>query len=50
MVPLALIAGGMGNPAIVNGRTFVPIAYVAQMLGANTRWDEANRAVYISLN
>ncbi|MCL2421053.1 MAG: stalk domain-containing protein [Defluviitaleaceae bacterium] len=38
---------GMGSPMIVNDRTFVPVAYVSQMLGANVRWDEENRAVYI---
>ena len=38
---------GMGTPVIVNGRTLVPIAYVAQMLGASTHWDGENRAVYI---
>ncbi|MCL2400137.1 MAG: copper amine oxidase N-terminal domain-containing protein [Defluviitaleaceae bacterium] len=38
---------GMGQPAIVDGRTFVPIAYVSQMLGAQVTWDEVNRAVYI---
>ena len=38
---------GMGVPMISNGRTFVPIAYVAQMLGADTLWDGYSRAVYI---
>ena len=38
---------GMGVPLIVNDRTFVPTAYVAQMLGANVRWDGEARAVYI---
>jgi len=37
----------MGRPAIVNNRTFVPIAYVSQMLGASVSWDGANRAVHI---
>ena len=37
----------MGTPMIVNDRTFVPIAYIAQALGANVRWDGENRAVYI---
>jgi len=43
----APLPDGMGTPMIVNERTFVPIAYIAQMLGANVRWDEAARAVYI---
>ena len=38
---------GMGMPAIVEDRTFVPLAYVAEMLGADTDWDEDARAVYI---
>ena len=38
----------MGRPMIVQDRTFVPLAYVAQMLGAYVRWDGAARAVYIS--
>ena len=43
----ASLPDGMGAPIIVSGRTFVPIAYVAQMLGANVHWDGDNRAVYI---
>jgi len=38
---------GMGTPAIVNGRTFVPVAYISQMLDADVRWDGGARAVYI---
>jgi hypothetical protein len=38
---------GMGEAVIVNGRTFVPIAYVAQMLGASINWDAEHNAVYI---
>ena len=38
---------GMGMPVIVNDRTFVPIRYVAETLGAEVFWDEVNRAVYI---
>ena len=37
----------MGSPVIVDGRTFVPLAYVAQELGADTRWDGDERAVYV---
>jgi len=40
---------GMGLAAIVGGRTFVPVAYVAQMLGASVAWDGNARAVYIEL-
>lgn len=38
---------GMGVPVIVNDRTFVPIAHIGRMLGADVRWDEVNRVVYI---
>ena len=38
---------GMGMPEIVGGRTFVPIAYVANELGATVRWDADTRAVYV---
>ena len=41
------LPGGMGMPMIVNGRTFVPITYIAQHLGADVRWDAAAQAVYI---
>jgi len=42
------LPGGMGNPVIVDGRVFVPLAYVADELGATTRWDAQARAVYIT--
>jgi len=41
------LPGGMGVPMIVNDRTFVPITYLATMLGASVRWDDIARAVYI---
>jgi hypothetical protein len=41
------LPGGMGTAMIVNDRTFVPIAYIAETLGANVRWDADNRAVYV---
>jgi uncharacterized repeat protein (TIGR02543 family) len=43
------LPGGMGMPAIVNDRVFVPVRYVAEMLGANVQWDGDSRAVYIAL-
>ena len=36
---------GMGTPVIVANRTFVPVRYVTEMLGANVRWDDLARAV-----
>jgi len=44
------LPGGMGTAVIVNDRTFVPVSYIAQMLGAYVRWDGANRAVYIQIS
>ena len=39
---------GMGTPVLLNGRAFLPIAYVSQMLGAEiTNWCAENQAVYI---
>ena len=38
---------GMGTPVIVGDRTFVPVRYVSEMLGADVRWDGAARAVYV---
>lgn len=41
------LAGGMGTPVIVEGRTFVPLGYIAQAIGATPRWDGDNNAAYI---
>ena len=41
------LPNGMGTPVIIDGRTFVPVQYVAEMLGATVRWDGANSAMYI---
>ena len=45
----AELSEGMGRPVLVHDRTFVPVAYVSQMLGADVRWDGDARAVYIRL-
>ena len=37
----------MGTPVIVNGRTFVPLAYVAYIMDVQVRWDSAARAAYV---
>ena len=42
------LEGGMGTPVNVGGFTFVPVAFVAETLGANVRWDASNQAVYIT--
>ncbi|MCL2420839.1 MAG: copper amine oxidase N-terminal domain-containing protein [Defluviitaleaceae bacterium] len=49
-VPLTIdvpLPNNMGTPVIVSGRTFVPIAYISEMLGAAVRWDGNIQAVYI---
>ena len=38
---------GMGAAVIVNNRTFVPMRYVTETLGATVRWDEDAQAVYV---
>ena len=40
---------GMGTPVIVNDRTFIPVRYVGEMLGASIQWNEVSRAVYIRM-
>ncbi|MCL2566002.1 MAG: copper amine oxidase N-terminal domain-containing protein [Defluviitaleaceae bacterium] len=41
------LPGGMGVPVIVNDRTYVPMRYVAEILGADVEWDGTARAIYI---
>ncbi|MCL2200101.1 MAG: stalk domain-containing protein [Defluviitaleaceae bacterium] len=41
------LPNNMGTPQLVDGNTFVPVAYVAEMLGATVRWDGDAQAVYI---
>lgn len=38
---------GLGMPLIVNDRTFVPVRFVSEMLGADIYWDNHNRAIYV---
>jgi len=40
---------GMGMPAIVDDRTFVPLGYIATQFGAEVDWDGDTREVSISL-
>ena len=37
----------MGIPQIINDRTFVPVRYIAEQLGANVVWDGENSSIYI---
>jgi len=39
---------GMGMARIVNGRTMVPVRYIAETFWYSLVWDENNNAVYIS--
>ena len=51
VIPLQLdtpLPDGMGVPTLLDGRTFVPAAYVGQMLGATITWDAETQAVYIT--
>lgn len=36
------------QPQIINGRTMIPVATVAQALGATVSWDEVNQTVIIN--
>ncbi|MFV0439792.1 MAG: stalk domain-containing protein [Lachnospirales bacterium] len=38
------------QPVIINGRTLVPIRFVAEDLGYTVRWDEKNRNIYMNNN
>lgn len=37
----------MGTPVIRNNRTFVPLRFVAEALGAEVDWDSSNQAAYV---
>ena len=41
------LVGGMGTPVIRDNRTFVPLRYVAELLGAQTHWDSSVLAAYV---
>lgn len=38
---------GIGMPLIVNDRTFVPIAYIEEVLGATVMWDDSTQSLYV---
>jgi len=44
----APLPNNMGMPAIVNDRTFVPLAYISIKLRAQVRWDGDAKAVYVT--
>jgi len=41
------LPNNMGTPVIIAGRTFVPLAYIINEMGAVARWDGNARAAYI---
>ena len=41
---------GMGTPVIIADRTFVPLAYLIDEMGALARWDGTARAAYIYIH
>ena len=43
------LPNGMGTPKLVEGRTFVPLRFIAETLGAEVGWDPDARAAYVIL-
>ena len=41
------LPGDMGTPVLSNGRTFVPLRFVAEALGAEVAWDSVTQTVTI---
>lgn len=51
--PIKLIVNGQEVPSdpaprMIDNRVFVPVRFVAEALGADVNWDDANRAVVIA--
>ncbi|MCL1787125.1 MAG: copper amine oxidase N-terminal domain-containing protein [Defluviitaleaceae bacterium] len=44
------LPGNMGTPVIIAGRTFVPLAFIINEMGATARWDGNARAAYIYID
>ena len=48
ILPIGTLVPGLDVPArIIDGKTFVPLRYVSEELGANVVWDGEKQAVYI---
>jgi len=43
------LPNNMGTPIIIAGRTFVPLAYIVEKMGAEVYWDGNTRAIYITI-
>jgi len=41
------LPGNMGTPALINQRTFVPLAFIVTEIGAEVRWDGDAFAAYV---
>jgi len=41
------VPGGVGTPTISNSRTFVPLRFVAEALGADVKWDGATQSIEV---
>ena len=41
------LPGNMGTPILVDGRTFVPLGYIVEAMGAQAVWDGYAGAVYV---
>ena len=41
------LPNGLGIPIIRNNRTFVPLRFVAEALGADIEWDEATQSIEV---
>jgi len=44
------LPGDMGTPVIIAGRTFVPLRYVMDVMGATPYWDGENRVAYVFID
>ena len=44
------LPGGMGTPVLHLGRTFVPLRFIIEAVGAEVRWDGDNQAVYVYIS
>ena len=41
------LPSGLGTPIIINDRTFVPLRFVAEALGADIEWDDATQSIKV---
>jgi len=44
------LPGAMGTPVLHSGRTFVPLRFIIEAVGAEVRWDGDNQAVYVYID